>query len=130
MVHSTRSRKWYSLPVACSWSVVFAGYSGFHHHQNWSPWYSWNIAESDVKHNKSNHLFSFNFFTREILRKSTGTRGTDLPTHFLTFCLHICFQKKFFLYLLFHPFLLVRVHIHYNLMLTTNYMCRPYIHVY
>jgi hypothetical protein len=48
-VHSTRSRKWYSLPVACPWSVVLFGYSGFFHHWNWSPCYSWNIAESGVK---------------------------------------------------------------------------------
>ena len=25
------------------------GYSGFFHHWNWSPWYSWNIAECGVK---------------------------------------------------------------------------------
>ena len=31
-VHSTRSRKWYSLPVACPWSVVLYRYSGFFHH--------------------------------------------------------------------------------------------------
>jgi len=31
-VHWTRSRKWYSLPVACPWSVVLSGYSGFFHH--------------------------------------------------------------------------------------------------
>ena len=30
--------------VACSWSVVLSGYSGFFHHWSWSPWYSWNIA--------------------------------------------------------------------------------------
>jgi hypothetical protein len=38
-----------SIPVACPWSVVFSGYSGFLHHLNWSPWYSWNIVESGVK---------------------------------------------------------------------------------
>jgi hypothetical protein len=27
MVHSTRSRKWSSIPVACTWSVVLSGYS-------------------------------------------------------------------------------------------------------
>jgi hypothetical protein len=31
-VHLTRSRKWYSLPVACLWSVVLSGSSGFFHH--------------------------------------------------------------------------------------------------
>ena len=31
-VHSTRSCKWWSLPVACPWSVVLFGYSGFFHH--------------------------------------------------------------------------------------------------
>jgi len=33
-VRSTRSRKWSSLPVACPWSVVLSGYSGFFHHWN------------------------------------------------------------------------------------------------
>ena len=28
-MHSTRSRKWSSLPVACWWSVVVSGYSAF-----------------------------------------------------------------------------------------------------
>jgi hypothetical protein len=37
------------LPVACSWSVVLSKYSGFCHHENWTPWYSWNIAESGAK---------------------------------------------------------------------------------
>jgi hypothetical protein len=31
-VHSIRSRKWQSLPVACPWSVVLSEYSGFFHH--------------------------------------------------------------------------------------------------
>jgi hypothetical protein len=31
-VHSTRSRKWWSLPVACPWLMVLSGYSGFFHH--------------------------------------------------------------------------------------------------
>jgi len=33
--------------------MVLTGYSGFIHHLNWSPWYSWIIAESGVKHQKS-----------------------------------------------------------------------------
>ena len=46
--------------LACPWSVVLSRYSGFFHHQNWSPWYSQNIAESGVKHNKSiNQSFLF-----------------------------------------------------------------------
>ena len=48
-VHSTRSRKWYSLSVAFPWSVVLSGYSGFLHHYNWSPRYSWTIVESGAK---------------------------------------------------------------------------------
>ena len=52
MVHSTRSNKWYSLPVACLWSVVLSGYSGFFHHETWSPWYIWNIAENGEKTHK------------------------------------------------------------------------------
>jgi hypothetical protein len=26
-----------SLPVACPWSMVLSGFSGFFHHYNWSP---------------------------------------------------------------------------------------------
>jgi hypothetical protein len=33
--------------------VVFSGYSGFLHQQNWMPRYNWNIVESGVKHHKS-----------------------------------------------------------------------------
>jgi len=31
-LHSTASRKWQSLPVACPWSVFLSGYSSFVHH--------------------------------------------------------------------------------------------------
>jgi hypothetical protein len=40
-------------------------------HQNWSPWYSWSIAESGVKHQTSiNHLkyTEYNFENRNIMR--------------------------------------------------------------
>ena len=37
---------WYSLSVTCDRSEVFSSYSGFLHHWNWSPQYSWNIVES------------------------------------------------------------------------------------
>ena len=37
-----------SSSLACLWSVVLSGYSNFFHHENWSPRYSWNIAESGV----------------------------------------------------------------------------------
>ena len=35
-------------------SVVFSGSSGFLHHENWPPRYSWNIVESGVKHHQTN----------------------------------------------------------------------------
>ena len=38
------------LSVTCCRSVVFSGYSGFFHQQNWPSRYSWNIFESGVKH--------------------------------------------------------------------------------
>jgi hypothetical protein len=41
---------WYSLSVTCDRSEVFSSYSGFLHHWNWSPQYSWNIVESGVKY--------------------------------------------------------------------------------
>ena len=37
-----------SSSLACLWSVVLSGDSNFFHHENWSPRYSWNIAESGV----------------------------------------------------------------------------------
>ena len=42
--------------------LVFSGYSGFLHQQNWLPRYNWNIVESGVKHHKPaiNHrLYSY-----------------------------------------------------------------------
>ena len=46
--------------IACPWSVVLSGYSGFLHHLNWSSWYSWNIVESGVKTPKINQsIFRF-----------------------------------------------------------------------
>ena len=61
----------------------------------------------------------------------TGARGTDLlPPFFLTFCLQIYFQLNFFISLLFHLFFLILTcscQYSYNLMPTSNCMCRPYI---
>jgi hypothetical protein len=58
----------------------------------------------------------------------TGARGTDHPL-FLTFCLQTYFQSNFFISLLFHLFFLILTcsfQYSYNLMLTSNCMCRPY----
>ena len=41
-----------SLSVTYDRSLVFFGYSGFFHQQNWPPRYSRNIVESGVKHHK------------------------------------------------------------------------------
>jgi hypothetical protein len=52
---------------------------------------------------------------------------------FLTFCLQIHFRLNFFISLLFHLFLLILTcscQYSYNLMLTSNCMCRPYIGIY
>ena len=52
------------------------------------------------------------------------------PPFFLTFCLQIYFQQNFFISLLFHLFFLILTcscQYSYNLMLTSNCMCRPYI---
>ena len=40
-------------------SVVFYGYSGFLHHQNWLARYNWNIVESGVKHHQTNTQHTF-----------------------------------------------------------------------
>ena len=55
------------------------------------------------------------------------------PPLFLTFCLQIYFQYNFFISLLFHLFFLILTcscQYSYNLMLTSNCMCRPYINPY
>jgi hypothetical protein len=52
------------------------------------------------------------------------------PPLFLTFCLQIYFQYNFFISLLFHHFFLIlpcSCQYSYNLMLTSNCVCRPYI---
>ena len=36
--------------LLAQWSLVLSGYF---QNENWSPWYSWNIAESGVKHQQS-----------------------------------------------------------------------------
>jgi len=43
----------YHFRLSVQMSVVLSGYSGFLHHSNWSPWYSCNIAESGIHHQKS-----------------------------------------------------------------------------
>ena len=51
------------------------------------------------------------------------------PALFLTFCLQIYFQYYFLISLLFHLFFLILTfscQYLYNLMLTSNCMCRPY----
>ena len=71
------------------------------------------------------------FIIIQMYNATTGARGTDLPpTFFLTFCLQIYFQSNFFISLLFHLFFLILTcscQYSYNLMLTSNCMCRPYI---
>ena len=60
------------------------------------------------------------------------SKGAGAPS-FLSFCLHIYFQYNFFISLLFHLFSLISAcscPYSYNLMLTTTYMCRPYIYTY
>jgi hypothetical protein len=42
---------------------------------NWSPWYSWNIAESGVKHNKSNQIKSTNKFRNSYNEEFEDTKG-------------------------------------------------------
>jgi hypothetical protein len=44
-------------------SVVFSGYSGFLHQENWLPWYNWNIVESGIKHHNPNlNPWSISYF--------------------------------------------------------------------
>ena len=50
-----------SLLATCYRSVVFSGYSGSLHQQNWPPWYNSNIVESGVKHHKPNQ-YDLKFF--------------------------------------------------------------------
>ena len=45
---------WFNLSVTCDRSMIFFGYSGFLHQQNWLPWYNWNIFESGIKLHKPN----------------------------------------------------------------------------
>ena len=96
-----------SLPVACPWSVVL---SGFFHHQNWSPWYSWNIAESGVKHQISiNQIWSlphiytlysgwntlpprYNWNIVESGIKHSNSWNTLSSLHVFTTCTHISYK--------------------------------------
>ena len=42
------------LSVICDRSVVFSGFSGFHHQWNWAQRYKWYIVESGAKYHKTN----------------------------------------------------------------------------
>ena len=69
-----------SLPVACPWTVVLSGYSGFFHHQNWSAWYSWNIAESGIKHKKSrNSIFELGIGAHTLVSFIRFVARSQLP---------------------------------------------------
>ena len=72
----------------------------------------------------SNHL------THEHIKTATSQALVARTTpFFLTFCLQIYFQSNFFISLLFHLFFLILTcscQYSYNLMLTSNCMCRPY----
>ena len=62
----------------------------------------------------------------KVISQALVARTTPL---FLTFCLQIYFQENFFISLLFHLFFLILTYscqYSYNLMLTSNCMCRPY----
>ena len=49
---------WYSLSVTCNRSMVFSGYSGFLHQQNWLPRYNWFFFfENGVKHHQPNIFY-------------------------------------------------------------------------
>ena len=61
-----------SNPVHCVYSVVFYGYSGFLHQQNWPPRYNWNIVESGVEHHKQNQLTA-NFELKNMKQNHTHT---------------------------------------------------------
>ena len=69
--------------------------------------------------------FCFVFFVL-CIPQALVARTTPL---FLTFCLQIYFQLNFFISLLFHLFFLILTcscQYSYNLMSTSNCMCRPY----
>ena len=42
------------MKFVCDRSVIFSGYSGLLHQENWRPRYNWNIVESGIKHHNPN----------------------------------------------------------------------------
>ena len=91
------------------------------------------IRQKNRIHRKAKHFnnpMHWNKF-RKIRNEVTslvhrGARGTDPPPFFLTFCLQIIFNKISLLFHLFFLILTCSCQYSYNLMLTSNCMCRPY----
>ena len=108
MARCTRyNNMWLSLSANYGRSSVFLGYSGFLHQYNFNVQLMHNI----------------------LLMLITGARGTDHPP-FSNFLFTNLFSIKKIISLLFHLFFLILTcscQYSYNLMLTSNCMCRPYI---
>ena len=51
--------------------VVFSGYSGFLHQQNWPPLYNWNIVQSGVQHHNPNPWYD-NLWVDMLLHSDTS----------------------------------------------------------
>jgi hypothetical protein len=93
-------------------------------------WFKDILPDKDPYHNRGRDQMRKkgvrNSSACEVNRRSLA-RTTPL---FLTFCLQIYFQYNFFISLLFHLFYLILTcscQYSYNIMSTSNCMCRPYI---
>ena len=82
----------------------------------------WIVAIHHHKYRSSLFTIHFRSHTQALVARTTPL--------LLTFCLQIYFQSHFFISLLFHLFFLILTcscQYSYNIMLTSNCMCRPYI---
>jgi len=100
---------WSSLSVTCSSLVVFSGYSGFLHQENWPQRYNWNIVESGVKHHKptkSSDMKIFKQLRRRQIRVITVLQTVDkliqmfliFPIIYFHICKNVQWRKQFGLF--------------------------------
>jgi hypothetical protein len=69
----------YIIPIRRGFEPGFVNYkTGALDSQPWLPWYSWNIAESGVKHNKSNQINANQFYRIRFDQTVSRTHENDI----------------------------------------------------
>jgi len=76
--------------VICGRSVVFSGYSGFHHQWNWPQRYNWSIVESGGKHHNTNLRCNNSCLSQRMGMKDRSRPFLAATMPLLLFEIYIC----------------------------------------